>query len=236
MDYAELNETKAKEILAKKPVALLPVGAVEDHGAHLPLGTDTFLAQGVAKMVDLRLENSIVLPPIYYGQIWSLRDFPGSINISEDVLAAYVVSIGQSLFGQGVETLAIINGHVGNTAALKTAARRLFEQYGMKVFYLTYPGAEKTIHEVCESERPHYPYFHACEIETSYMLYLSPERVDMVKAIKNIPVFPKDFDYTPTPWHEIMSTAVMGDATLATAEKGKAIIDQVVDSIVEILA
>jgi creatinine amidohydrolase len=235
MEYAELNENEAREILVKSPVALLPVGAVEDHGAHLPLGTDTFLATGIAKMVDCRLENSILLPPVYYGQVWSLRNFSGSININDDVLTAYIVNIGQSLFLQGVKTLCIINSHVGNISALKNAARQLFEQYSMKIFYLTYPGAEQEISKVCKSERPHYPYFHACEIETSYMLYISPERVNMEKAVKNVPVFPKDFDYTPTPWSEIMKTAVMGDPTLATAEKGKAIIDEVVDNIVKIL-
>jgi creatinine amidohydrolase len=235
MKYAELNEDTAREALRKQPVALLPIGAVEDHGPHLPLGTDTFLAAAIAEMVSKKLENSVVLPPVYYGQIWSLEDFPGSINVDNDALVNYIVSIGKSLFKQGVGTLAMINGHVGNSVALKSAARQLFEATGKKVFYLTYPGAEDIIPKVCESKRPHYPYFHACEIETSYMLYLSPEHVDMSKAIKNIPDFPSDFDYTPTPWRKIMDTAVMGDATLATAAKGKKIIDNVVENIINII-
>ena len=67
------------------------------------------------------------------------------------------------------------------------------------------------------------------------MLYLAPDKVDMSKAIRQYPDFPEDFDYTPTRWSELFSTAVLGDATLATAEKGRAIIDSVVDNIVHLL-
>ena len=105
----------------------------------------------------------------------------------------------------------------------------------MKVYAFTYPGAEAVISRVCTSKRPHKAYFHACEIETSYMLYLCPEQVDMSKAISQYPVFPDDFDVTPHRWTEIMPTAVLGDATAATAEKGKEIIDAVVENMARLL-
>lgn len=233
--FSELHEDEAKALLAQKPVLLLPTGATEVHGAHLPLSTDTLLAAGVAQKVAEKLPLCSILPPVPYGQVWSLRDFPGSIDIQSDTYARFIADIGRSMDRFGVEKLAVINGHVGNMAALKIASRILWEDCAIKMYSFTYPGAGPKIKEVCESPRPHESYFHACEIETSYMLYLASRHVDMEKAIRNYPDFPPDFDVAPFPWSRVMTTAVMGDATLATAQKGEVIIDAVVDNIVHTL-
>ena len=195
MLLSELNQQSAAEAIHNGVTALLPIGATEVHGNHLPLGTDSFLAQGVAEKTAQKLGpgRGLVLPCVHYGQVWSLRATPGTM-------------------------------------------RQVWAQCpDMKVFSFTYPGAEEVIKRVCTSRRPHKAYFHACEIETSYMLYLCPERVDMGKAICQYPEFPADFDVTPWPWTDIMDVAVMGDATAATAEKGRAIIDVVVDNIVRLM-
>jgi creatinine amidohydrolase len=97
-----------------------------------------------------------------------------------------IVDIGKSLSHQGVKILAIINGHMGNLVAMKDAARLLYESTVMKVLSLTYPGISDIEKEVRESHKAHSTYFHACEIETSYMLYLAPEHVIMDKAIRRI--------------------------------------------------
>src|SRR5690606_40785771 len=92
--------------------------------------------------------------------------------------------------------------------------------------------------DVCSSDltkSSHGTYFHACEIETSYMLYLAPEHVDMDRAITDIPEIPMSADVTPTPWEEFTSTAVLGDAKLATEEKGKYIIDIALDNMVKLI-
>jgi creatinine amidohydrolase len=233
--FAELREDEVKAAVEAAPVLLLPIGAVEVHGAHLPLLTDTLLAKGVAELVAKKIPGSLILPEISYGQVWSLQDFPGSISINDDTLAHYIADIGKSLDRAGVKKLAIINGHVGNLTAIKKAARMLYGICGIKVYYFTYPGAEAEIERVCETKRPHKTYFHACEIETSYMLYLAGSYVDMDKAVTNYPDFPPDFDSSPLPWSEVMATAVMGDPKAASMEKGKVIIDAVVDRIVRIV-
>ncbi len=235
MEFAYLKESRAAEVLKTTPIAILPVGAVEVHGNHLPLCTDTLLAEGVAQKVCERLENAVILPSIGYGQVWSLADFPGCINIPNDILAGMIAAIGESLHKSGVRKLAVINGHVGNATAIKQASRMIYDKCDLKTYCFTYPGAEEAIGRVCTSKRPHKTYFHACEIETSYMLYLAPEHVDMSRAISNYPAFPEDFDVTPSPWSAVMNTAVMGDATAASAEKGQAIIDAVVEKICRIL-
>lgn len=237
MIYAELNQEQAGRLKEKNLTALLPIGATEVHGDHLPLGTDTFLADRLCRKIEEQLgsANCLVLPCIPYGQVWSLRDCPGSIHIPDEVLTPYISEIGFSLERAGVRRLAIINSHVGNLGAIKAAARRLMENSSVKVYTFTYPGADEMIRGVCTAPMPHKGYFHACEIETSYMLYLCPEQVKMEKAICQYPEFPEEFDYTPIRWTDVMDRTVLGDATAATREKGRQILEHVVNQICRIL-
>src|SRR5699024_5024171 len=235
MYFQHENSYEIKEKINDSKIAILPVGAVEAHGPHLPLGTDNILSERLSEKLA-EIVNGIVLPTLSYGQVWSLRNFPGSINISNESMIAFLVDIGKSLYHQGFTTFAMVNGHLGNGTALKEAARVLYEKCpDMRVFYFFYPGMNKAAEEVRETKSTHNTYFHACEIETSYMLYLAPEHVDMDKAITEAPVIPDAADVTPTPWEEFTETAVLGDAKLATKEKGKYIIDIALKNMVNIL-
>ncbi|MFC4619065.1 creatininase family protein [Camelliibacillus cellulosilyticus] len=233
-EHENAGDFKATVKKAKKTV-LLPVGAVEAHGPHLPLGTDNLLAERLAERVAQET-GALQLPTLSYGQVWSLRHFPGSINISNSTLIQMIVDIGKSLYFQGFRIFAMVNGHLGNNVALKEAARELYDLYPeMKVYYFFYPGTKDIINEVRETPAAHASYFHACELETSYMLYLAEEYVDMDKAINDPPTITEEADLTPTPWEEITHSAVLGDATLATKEKGKRVVDQAVQSMAAIL-
>ncbi|MBU5266957.1 creatininase family protein [Virgibacillus proomii] len=235
MEFQYENSFDIEEKMKTTKIAILPVGAVEAHGPHLPLGTDNLLAERVAKRLAERID-CFVLPTLPYGQVWSLRNFPGSINVSNESLISMIVDIGESLYRQGFKTFAMVNGHLGNQPALKDAARVLFTTCPeMKVFYFFYPGMNKAAKEVRETESTHATYFHACEIETSYMLYLAPEYVVMSKALNDVPVIPSDADVTPTPWENFTTSAVLGDATLATEDKGKYIIDLAIDNMLTML-
>jgi creatinine amidohydrolase len=236
MLYEYLNSFDFQKAVRKaKHTALLPVGAVEAHGPHLPLGTDNLLAERLARRVAEQT-GALQLPVIAYGQVWSLRRFPGSLNISNDTLIRLIVDIGRSLHFQGFRILAVINGHLGNNPALKEAARILYDEIReLKVYHFFYPGTRDVIREVRETPAAHTTYFHACELETSYMLYLAEEYVDMERAVRDVPKFTEEADVTPTPWEEITETAVLGDATLATKEKGKKVIDAAVARMVELL-
>lgn len=238
MNYSDLNQEEAKIYLKEEQMtALLPIGAIEVHGNHLPLDTDCCLAQAVAKKVEERLggRNCVLLPCVPYGQVWSLGDVPGSIHIPDEVLGEYLYQIAKSLETAGIKKLAVINGHVGNGNAVKAMMRKAYENIDMKIYQFTYPGAADMIGKVCTSKRPHKIYFHADEIETSYMLYLCPEKVRMEQAVSQKITFPADYEYTPVRWSDFMETAVLGDAAAADAEKGKRIIDAVVENIVGIL-
>ncbi|KKI90876.1 creatinine amidohydrolase [Bacillus sp. SA1-12] len=235
MLFQNENSFEVKEKINKSKIAILPIGAVEAHGPHLPLGTDNFLAERVSEKVAEKT-GAYVLPTMPYGQVWSLKNFPGSINISNETLISLLVDMGKSLYEQGFRVFAMINGHLGNAVALKEAARKLFQQFpDFKILYLFYPGTKKITEEVRETISSHATYFHACEIETSYMLYLAEEYVDMSKAITDIPSIPLSADATPTPWEEFTSSAVLGDAKLATKEKGKRIIDVAIENMVNLI-
>ncbi|MGI2329202.1 creatininase family protein [Planococcus sp. YIM B11945] len=235
MIFQNENSFDVKEKIEKSQVAILPIGAVEAHGPHLPLGTDNFLAERLAEKVAERT-GAFVLPTLPYGQVWSLKNFPGSINISNESLIGLLVDMGISLHQQGFGVFAMINGHLGNAVALKEAARKLYEEVPeLKVLYLFYPGVKKVTDEVRETPSAHASYFHACEVETSYMLYLAEEKVDMSRAITDIPDIPMSADVTPTPWEDFTRSAVLGDAKLATKEKGEKIITVAIDNMVALI-
>lgn len=236
MDYDLMTSAEVTEALSRRPVALLPIGAVENHGDHLPLSTDNLLADGVAHQVAARVPDSVVLPLVSYGQVWSTSAYAGTISLSLETMTSTLVEIGASLFEQGVPILAFVNGHMGNLDAMKLAARDLHDELGMKVLALTYPGIGEISREVLEDERLHHSYFHACELETSYMLHIAPHAVRMEHAKANRPTLPIDIDVSPTPWDSFSpESPVLGDPTLATAAKGKAIVDVAVARIVELI-
>lgn len=236
MKFELENSYDIKDLIKKNNIAILPVGAIEAHGPHLPLGTDNILAESLANRLAERTD-AFVLPTLPYGQVWSLRNFPGSINVSNDSLIHLLNDIGISINEQGFKTFVLISGHLGNNTALKEAARKLYDRIPeMKVYYFFYPGMNEYVKEVRETPASHSSYFHACEIETSYMLYLSPEDVDMDKAIRDIPDITVEADVTPTPWESFTDSAVLGDATLADSKKGEYILENVLDNMVKILS
>ncbi|MVP00826.1 creatininase family protein [Paenibacillus lutrae] len=235
MRFETENSYEVQDKIRQFRAAILPIGAVEAHGPHLPLGTDNLLAERLAGRLAERT-TSFVLPTLPYGQVWSLRNFPGSINVSNEALIRMLTDIGESLYQQGFRIFAIVNGHLGNAVALKEAARVLYERVPeLKVYYFFYPGTKEVTNEVRETASAHGTYMHADEIETSYMLYLAGEYVDMSKAINGAPVMTAEADCTPTPWEEMTSSAVLGDATLATREKGEKIIERSLDVMADML-
>ncbi|KKK33822.1 creatinine amidohydrolase [Salinicoccus sediminis] len=235
MKFEFENSYEVSDKIREKKIAVLPVGAVEAHGPHLPLSTDNILAEEMAGKLAKRVD-AFVLPTLPYGQVWSLRNFPGSINVSNESLISILYDIGHSIHRQGFSSFVMMNGHLGNSTALKEAARKLFDEIpDLKVYYFFYPGMKEYAEEVRENNAAHGTYFHACEIETSYMLYLSPDQVNMDKAVRDIPDISLAADVTPTPWETFTDSAVLGDATLADDSKGEYILEKVLDNMVDIL-
>lgn len=237
VDAERLNDAEMKALLASRPIALLPMGAVESHGDHLPAGTDNILARRLASSLVERLAGSVpvlLLPLLPFGQVWSLSDAPGSFTLSDDTVSRTIVEIARSAQAKGITTMVIVNAHYGNAVAIRNAQRVLKEQ-GFTLALFNYPGADAPTKAVREKPSVHASFMHACEIETSYMLHLAPEHVRMDLAVSNYPEFPSDFAEVQYRWSEFSASPVLGDATAATAEKGRIILDVVINRMAELV-
>lgn len=237
-DISRLADREMAEALAGRPVLLLPIGAVESHGEHLPAGTDNILAVRLAEELVRRIGGRtpvLRLPVLPFGQVWSLADAPGSFGVSAETVTRTIVEIARSARGKGLGAVAVVNAHLGNAPAIRDA-QRAAREFGVTVANFFYPGSDKAVASVRERPEAHPSYMHACEIETSYVLHLAPEAVDMTQAIENYPVFPEDFGTVAYRWTEFSRSPVLGDARAATAEKGRVILDQVLDNMAKEIA
>lgn len=233
--WNDLSWPEVAGAVAETPWALLSFGAVEEHGPHLPLGTDTFAAEELSVLIA-KAADLIELPVMPFGQVWSLEHFDGSLSVSLETLVALITDLSNGLERVGVKGLVLFTAHLGNSAALKQASRVLEETRGLPALALSYPGLSTIASEVRESLQSHPAIMHADEIETSILLALREEAVQMNRAVCEYPNYPKYFDTAAVRWDTVNDSGVFGDATLATAEKGVRIVDHVVATSAAIIA
>jgi creatinine amidohydrolase len=215
-------------------VALLPVGALEQHGPHLPLATDTILATGVAQRIASRI-GGWLLPAITYGEAWTAEGWPGTISLSSETLRATIEDIGRGVGRIGCAGLVTVNGHFGNRDPIALAARTL-TNFGVRVLALDYPGLKEAAAEFCTSKPAAPGFYHADEVETSMMLALAPDSVRMDLAVAEYPHFPANFGSAPMQLSAFNKSGVFGDPRGATAATGELIIERIVDNSVALIA
>jgi creatinine amidohydrolase len=233
-EWAGLRWPEVEAATDERPVALLPFGAVEEHGPHLPLGTDITIADDLADRI-CAAAGLLRLPTMPYGQVWSLAHFPGSLTVRDEVLIGLITDLADGLRRGGVSGLVLFTAHLGNVAALRTASRALADSGGLPAIALAYPGLDEVAADVSESPRSHPSIMHADELETSVMLAVDPRSVDMDRAVAEYPKYPPDFGLAPSRWDALSTSGVFGDATVASAEKGGKIIDHVVTRACEVI-
>jgi len=241
VDLGQLTWPEAKDRLQRVDVALLPVGAIEQHGPHLPLDTDAFDAYHLAREVAAACSapRPIVLPLIPYGVSYHHADFAGTIDIGPDTLARLVHEIGMSAARNGIKKLVIVNGHGGNNAALNFAAQLVNRD--ARIFTCVDSGetSDADIEQMAETQND----VHAGEIETSTSLALRPGLVQLDKAKKFVPKFSSHYlDFTSkrsVTWYartaRISTTGVLGDPTKATQEKGERMWTVMIKNLVELV-
>jgi len=227
--WGEMTWPQAERVLKRVDVALLPVGATEQHGPHLPLDTDAFDAEYMARRVAQACSDPkpVVLPLIPYGISYHHEDFKGTVSVSNDTLARLVHEVGMSLARNGIKKLVIINGHGGNAPALNYAAQMINRDAHIFVCVDTGETSDVDIYQIADTPND----VHAGEVETSTALATRPHLVRMDEASASVPKFSSRYlDFTSqrgVPWHahtsKISKSGVMGDPTKATAEKGKRI-------------
>ena len=221
-------------------VIVLPTGATEQHGPHLPCAVDTVISSGVVGHALARLPASVpafAMAPITYGKSEEHLHFPGTITVSGETLLATMVEIGESVYRSGFRKLLIVNGHGGQPQVMEMAARELRLRHGD---YIIVPHSTWRLPNVAgkfTSEREKKLAMHAGHGETAIMLALLPESVHMERAVANYPPpFPSKLlspDGRPAcAWtsRDFGPSGVIGDPLAATAEQGHAILESLADS------
>ncbi|MHC4457399.1 MAG: creatininase family protein [Planctomycetota bacterium] len=227
--WGELTWPEAEARFQKTDIALLPVGSIEQHGPHLPLDTDAFDAEYLARRVATICSSPkpLVLPLISYGVSYHHEDFAGTISINNDTLSRLVYDIGMSVARNGIKKLVIINGHGGNSPALNHAAQMINRDAHIFVCVDTGETSDVDIDKIVETPND----VHAGEIETSTSLAVRAHLVRMDQARKSIPAFSSRYlDFTgkrSIAWYaytrKISASGVLGDPTKASAGKGEKI-------------
>lgn len=213
-------------------LVIIPTGAVEVYGHHLPAGTDTLVVTHIAREVGKALEAP-VLPTLPVGFSRSLGDFPGTLNISTPTLMAYVQETAESVIAWGFTRILFINSHRGNIGPIGEVAMELQESYDVRcaqVFWWDYVAALVT--DIVDSG-PH-ANGHASEIGTSIMMHIQPDMVVRDRIRDETP-------QAPVPYADIIQykgmharsdTGVVGNPAVATPEKGAEMVQRGVDRIV----
>ena len=244
-DLSILSWTQFDERLktTKNPKVLLPIGSLEQHGPHLPLATDTIIANHISQAVSKESET-LLLPTLVLGCSLEHAGFPGTISIRPETLTNTIRDIIESLRNSGLTKLFIINGHGGNRATIDSTLVKLKHEYpDMDVLAFTIIDlVRKKYAEIRNSNQRMIG--HADEIETSMMLAIMPELVDMQKAIAESPALPgqlsfegEDVTKVSFGWRaiDITKSGIIGDPRVANSEKGKILIDYAVETITSVV-
>ena len=222
-----LTWPEAKRRFQEVDVALLPVGAIEQHGPHLPLDCDAFDADYLAKAVaeHCKSPRPLVLPLVSYGVSYHHEDFSGTLSVNPETLSQMVYDIGMSAVKHGITKLVIVNGHGGNSPALHFAAQMINRDAHIFTCVDTGESSDPDINAMADTPND----VHAGEIETSTSLATRPHMVRSNKIKKFVPRFSSRYlDFTSkrsVGWYahtsKISPSGVMGDPTLGSREKGE---------------
>lgn len=247
MRWEELSVPEIEALDREQTILLLPLGSVEQHGRHLPVGTDTMLATEIACAAASRLKGrAIVLPPPWYGLSDHHMRFPGTITLRAETLLALVADIGESVAAHGFRRLVLLNGHGGNAALVEVLAsvigRRFYGRArvaGLTYFQLARDQIAK-LRTTAEGGMGH-----ACEFETSLMQHLRPELVAIEKAETCYPDPGSEFLSTDLlggsrvrsylDFGDLSASGTLGDPLAASSEAGARFHGVVVDELVRFL-
>lgn len=245
--WAELKSKDFRSLDPEKTIAILPVAAIEQHGPHLPVMTDTAIGTGMLGVLKERLPvdlDVLVLPIQAVGKSNEHLLSPGTLNLSSETLTRVLFEIGESVYRAGLRKLVLANSHGGNVPVLGIVARELRVKHGMLVVATQWGRFGQPDGMYGPVEQRHG--IHAGDIETSLMLEFRPDLVDMASARNFVSAgigMEKEFKHlSATGLHgfgwiaqDLNPDGAVGDAANATADKGRKTAAHQVDGFIALL-
>lgn len=245
--WADLTTDDFRDLDAERHVALLPIGAIEQHGPHLPLDTDARIAEAIAAAAVERLSGDVgvlVLPTVAVGSSDEHQAYPGTLSHPAEHLVAVLTDIGDGVAHAGLRRFVVFNAHGGQPQMVDIAALRLRLRHRMlvvkaNVFRFGLPDGLFDAAEIRHG-------VHGGAIETSLMLHLCPERVRMNRAADFVPTTRRlqeaDFRIGPGAaanfaWaaQDLHASGAIGDAAAADADKGARLATHYADTLAAVL-
>jgi creatinine amidohydrolase len=245
--FPYLTWTEIEEMPDKENVVIIqPIGAIEQHGPHLPIVVDSAISMGVLGKAFSKLDNNIPaysLPCLYYGKSNEHWHFPGTITLSAQTLLKVIMEMADSIYRAGFRKLVLMNSHGGQPQVMEIAARDLHQQYGDLLVFPFFTWRVPHITKDLLTDKEKTLGIHAGDAETSIMLSLLPEQVNMDRAVCEYPYGLPERSLLsmegklPFAWltNEISKSGVLGDATVASKEKGDRILESVSDGWVRVI-
>ncbi|MCT2537789.1 creatininase family protein [Aquibacillus koreensis] len=230
--FARLSTEEVKALPKEDALIVLPIGAVEQHGPHMPIYTDTLIAEGVLTEAFEHFtddHNIWMLPPLPYGKSTEHLGMAGTLTLSAETLQAVVMDIAKSVRDSGFKRLVLFNSHGGNHDLLNMISREVRIETGMMIFRLNASDGNVLGDLIPERERQFG--IHGGDVETSMVLdmkqdwvhaHLSPTEFVQL-PVENKHLYLKGSCYFAWVIEDISTTGMAGDATKATVEKGQEI-------------
>ena len=233
---------EVKKLNLAKRIVLLPLGSFEQHGPHLPLTTDTDIVTAVARGIERRRADKVLcLPSLWPGHSTHHLFFPGTLSVSQMPYIQLVIELCRSIANLGAKNVFLLNGHGGNDVPVRAALRELKSEFPkLKFVFANYWSlAADSIKRIRKSESGGLG--HACEMETSLMLHLHPDQVKQKLGRRDGPRHTDSYRkadmlygrpvYFVNEFHEVTKTGTIGHPDLASAEKGKAFLEAIVNDV-----
>jgi len=241
--FADKSWPQLKELIEKDTLIIFPIGQTEEHGMHLPVKTDAFIAEEVTRRLAEKIKDKIpvlIMPTVWSGySMKQVAEWPGTIRLKPETFMNMIFDICSSLIDMGFKKIILISTHGNHTGMLRTVVRKIADEYGVYMA-LTFPVlmAKEEFEKISKAGKG--GSCHAGEYETSLMLYLAEGLVDMSKATnKDKLTFSSKFYPNKVFWStwgvQKSKTGIYGDPTVATKETGEKIMQAIVNSYAEFI-
>ncbi|CAA9235387.1 MAG: Creatinine amidohydrolase [uncultured Craurococcus sp.] len=240
IEWMRLTAEELRARAAADALVIIPVASLEQHGPHMATGVDIILATAVAHQTAHRLGGPVIVTPcVWTGLAEHHMEFGGTVTLDYESFAGVLRGIVRSAARHGFRRVMLLNGHGGNAEAVAVAAGEFSVAFGISVAAATYWHAAPEVIAPLLERQP--GLMHACEAETSLMLHLQPSSVRTERLPEAHGPHSTRVEGQPTglalrrSFKAISPSGVIGDARVATAEKGERLLDAIATRMAELL-